>query len=69
MSKVINILESFVIFYFSWVGLKYYLGLGKLTEDKEQRRKERVEKYGPIIIGSFSISFACGLIILVFTLI
>lgn len=67
-NNFVNIFESVVGFYFSWELLRYYLGIGKFSEEKEKRRVVRVKKYGVLIVILSIISFVCSMLILILTL-
>ena len=64
----ITIIESTVGIYGSWMLLKYHLGVGVVAAGKEKRRRERVEKYGMLILMLSGSIFCLSALLLFFTL-
>ena len=66
--KVINIIEAFIGFYVTiWIYL-YYTGRIHYKNDKEERRRRKVEKYGWILILCGFMSLIGSLAIIIGTL-
>jgi hypothetical protein len=40
-----------ILFCVAWAGFQYYTGRGNYNKEKEMVRKERVEKYGLLLIA------------------
>jgi hypothetical protein len=50
VKKIIDFIEAGIGFYGAWYTIRYYLGKLNLTEEKEARRLEKVEKLGGLMI-------------------
>jgi len=60
-SKLADIFKAIFMFYIFGTGIYYYFGFGKRSYEKEQERKERVRKYGFILIASSVVALLSGL--------
>ncbi|MHB8788838.1 MAG: hypothetical protein ACYDBT_03045 [Desulfobulbaceae bacterium] len=60
-NKIVNIIKAVLGFYVFWSGISYYYGFKKYTKDREQKRIERVEKYGCILIFASAVALISGL--------
>jgi len=61
LNKFEYILKALIGFYAAWYGYRYYTGKVHFEGEKEVRRKERVYKYGLIMIVLIILSFILGL--------
>ena len=60
MEKIINIIEALFGLSAAFYGFLYYTGRLNYTGDKEKRRKEKVEKYGWIlVVGIIFVLIGC----------
>ena len=69
MRKTIDIIEALFFIYGAIWSFLYYTGRLKYAGDKEKRRKERVDKYGWILIIGIVLMAISGITLLFFTLI
>ena len=68
MNKLINILEALFMLYGAIWGSLYYAGRLGYSGDKEERREERVRKFGWLLIIGVALLSIGGLGLLVSTL-
>lgn len=67
-NKSINLIEAFLMFYFSWEMFRYFFGIGNIPQKKEEQRVERVNKYGWFIVVVGGVLFICGTTLLLLTI-
>jgi hypothetical protein len=65
MKRIVNLIEALFLLYVAWSCFVYYTGRAKLTDEKEERRKRIVDKYGWLLITLIVITLICGLALLV----
>lgn len=63
-----KIAKSLFFFYISWSAISYYFGYGKFDDEQEQQRRERVEKYGVLLIIASITAFLSGALLLYSTI-
>lgn len=68
MREIISTIEGLFVLYGAIWGILYYTGRLNYTADKEKRRKERVEKYGWLIVVGIILSLIGGLGLLILAL-
>jgi len=69
VQKLIDIIESLFLIYVAWWGYGYCTGKWGYTGKNQQRRLERVERYGWLIWLASIVSFISGLALLLSTII
>jgi len=61
LNKFEYILKALICLYGAWSGYRYYTGKVNYEGKKEEERKERVYKYGLILIVSIILLLVIGL--------
>lgn len=56
-----KIILAIFMFYTAWIGFSYCFGWRNFSEEKENERKKRVDKYGIVLIVFSTIALICGL--------
>lgn len=65
MRKIIDLIEALFLVYVAWSCFRYYTGRVKLANEKENRRKRIVGKYGWLLIIVIVITLISSLGLLV----
>ncbi|MDF1615821.1 hypothetical protein [Desulfurivibrio dismutans] len=65
IDSIIGIAQSFFVLGGAWWGWSYYSGRLKFSGEAEQRRIDRVEKYGTILMLAVIVGFISGSALLV----